>query len=52
MPYRLIEAQSLQDRFVFLAMDEHKRQMLEERWKTRSDMVNRCRLPFPLRPSE
>lgn len=38
---RLIEAQPIQDRIVFLFMDEHKMSMLRERWRLKSSMVNR-----------
>ncbi|EYC31974.1 hypothetical protein Y032_0003g1337 [Ancylostoma ceylanicum] len=38
---RLIGAQPLQDRIVFIFMDEHKKSMLRDRWKMRSGMVNR-----------
>ncbi|MCP9259722.1 Ion channel [Dirofilaria immitis] len=38
---RLCEAQPIQDRLIYIAMDEHKKQLLEDRWRQRSSMVNR-----------
>ncbi|EFO24826.1 hypothetical protein LOAG_03655 [Loa loa] len=38
---RLCEAQPIQDRIIYIAMDEHKKQLLEDRWRQRSSMVNR-----------
>ncbi|PIO72645.1 Low-density lipoprotein receptor domain class A [Teladorsagia circumcincta] len=46
---RLIGAQPLQDRIVFIFMDEHKKCMLRERWKLRSGMVNRITQTYPSR---
>ncbi|MFH4982783.1 hypothetical protein AB6A40_009492 [Gnathostoma spinigerum] len=44
---RLCEAQPLQDRIIFLAMDEHKKQLLEDRWRQRSQMVNKTTQTYP-----
>ncbi|VDN44604.1 unnamed protein product [Gongylonema pulchrum] len=38
---RLCEVQPIQDRLIYIAMDEHKKQLLEDRWRQRSSMVNR-----------
>ncbi|KAJ1348949.1 hypothetical protein KIN20_004356 [Parelaphostrongylus tenuis] len=46
---RLIGAQPLQDRIVFIFMDEHKKSMLRDRWKLRSGMVNRITQTYPAR---
>lgn len=46
---RLIGAQPLQDRIVFIFMDEHKKSMLRDRWKLRSGMVNRITQTYPLK---
>nr|CDJ89228.1 Ion transport 2 domain containing protein [Haemonchus contortus] len=46
---RLIGAQPLQDRIVFIFMDEHKKCMLRDRWKLRSGMVNRITQTYPSR---
>lgn len=44
---RLCEAQPLQDRLIFVAMDEHKKALLEERWKQKSAMVNKVTQTWP-----
>uniref|UniRef100_A0A0N5ARB1 Ion_trans_2 domain-containing protein n=1 Tax=Syphacia muris TaxID=451379 RepID=A0A0N5ARB1_9BILA len=44
---RLCEAQPLQDRIIFIAMDEHKKALLEERWKQKSSLVNKVTQTWP-----
>ncbi|CAL2044679.1 hypothetical protein CAEBREN_32638 [Caenorhabditis brenneri] len=44
---RLIQSQSLEDRIIFLFVDEHKKSMLKERWKQKSSMVNRITQTYP-----
>ncbi|KAF1751688.1 hypothetical protein GCK72_018242 [Caenorhabditis remanei] len=44
---RLIQSQSLEDRIIFLFVDEHKKTMLKERWKQKSSMVNRITQTYP-----
>ncbi|PAV61458.1 hypothetical protein WR25_11310 [Diploscapter pachys] len=44
---KLIEAQPLQDRIVFLFMDEHKKSMLRDRWRIKSGMTNRITQTYP-----
>ncbi|CAJ0582009.1 unnamed protein product, partial [Mesorhabditis spiculigera] len=44
---RLCDSQPLQDRLVFIAMDEHKMSMLRERWRQKSRMVNRITQTYP-----
>ncbi|VBB32112.1 unnamed protein product, partial [Acanthocheilonema viteae] len=46
---RLCEAQPIQDRLIYIAMDEHKKQLLEDRWRQRSSMVNRITQTRPNR---
>ncbi|CAI4231339.1 unnamed protein product [Auanema sp. JU1783] len=46
---RLIEAQPIQDRIIFLFMDEHKKSMLKERWRQRSSMTNKITQTYPSR---
>ncbi|VDK81941.1 unnamed protein product [Litomosoides sigmodontis] len=46
---RLCEAQPLQDRLIYIAMDEHKKQLLEDRWRQRSSMINRITQTRPNR---
>ncbi|VDN60139.1 unnamed protein product [Dracunculus medinensis] len=46
---RLCEAQPIQDRIIYIAMDEHKKQLLEDRWKSRSSMINRVTQTWPNR---
>ncbi|CAJ0589962.1 unnamed protein product [Cylicocyclus nassatus] len=46
---RLIGSQPLQDRIVFIFMDEHKKSMLSDRWKSRSGMTNRITQTYPSR---
>ncbi|VDK19495.1 unnamed protein product [Anisakis simplex] len=46
---RLCEAQPIQDRLIFIAMDEHKKQLLADRWKQRSTMINRITQTWPSR---
>ncbi|CAJ0929399.1 unnamed protein product, partial [Mesorhabditis belari] len=44
---RLCDSQPLQDRLVFIAMDEHKMSMLRERWRQKSRMINRITQTYP-----
>ncbi|CAB3396948.1 unnamed protein product [Caenorhabditis bovis] len=46
---RLIQSQSLEDRIIFLFVDEHKKSMLKEKWKQRSNMINRITQTYPSR---
>uniref|UniRef100_A0A915PP91 Potassium channel domain-containing protein n=1 Tax=Setaria digitata TaxID=48799 RepID=A0A915PP91_9BILA len=46
---RLCEAQPIQDRLIYIAMDEHKKQLLEDRWRQRSSMINRITQTWPNR---
>uniref|UniRef100_A0A915B704 Potassium channel domain-containing protein n=2 Tax=Parascaris TaxID=6254 RepID=A0A915B704_PARUN len=46
---RLCEAQPIQDRIIFIAMDEHKKQLLADRWKQKSNMINRITQTWPNR---
>ncbi|VDN08099.1 unnamed protein product [Thelazia callipaeda] len=46
---RLCEAQPIQDRIIYIAMDEHKKQLLEDRWRQRSSMINRITQTWPSR---
>ncbi|VDL79802.1 unnamed protein product [Nippostrongylus brasiliensis] len=49
---RLIGAQPLQDRIVFIFMDEHKKCMLRERWKLRSGMTGNRVYDQPGQPDD
>uniref|UniRef100_A0A1I7XMQ3 Ion_trans_2 domain-containing protein n=1 Tax=Heterorhabditis bacteriophora TaxID=37862 RepID=A0A1I7XMQ3_HETBA len=40
---RLISAQPLQDRIVYIFMDEHRKCMLRERWRQKSGMINKIK---------
>ncbi|VDD85593.1 unnamed protein product [Enterobius vermicularis] len=40
-------SQPLQDRLIFIAMDEHKKALLEERWKQKSSLINKVTQTWP-----
>ncbi|CAD6186684.1 unnamed protein product [Caenorhabditis auriculariae] len=44
---RLIQSQSIEDRVVFLFVDEHKKSMLKERWRQKSSMINKITQTYP-----